>query len=157
MMSIFSPRSSRLMTWIRVPRRPPQRDRVDFALVEATATFARSPPPAHVAFTRTMPSWISGISVWKSAPGSRMRARERDLRALGGPPHLQDERRIRSPGYSASPGTARAPAGCLRLADLEDHVALLDAMDDASENLTFFPGELRVDPLARRRPAPSGG
>src|SRR6266705_3294407 len=66
MMSIFSPRNSRLMTWIRVPRSPTQAPIGSTSrLVEATATFARSPASRAVAFTRTMPSWISGISVWK--------------------------------------------------------------------------------------------
>ena len=65
-MSIFSPRSSRLMTWIRVPRRPTQAPIGSTSrLVEATATLARSPASRAVAFTTTMPSWISGISVSK--------------------------------------------------------------------------------------------
>src|SRR5262249_32996008 len=36
----------------------------------------------------------------------------------------------------------------LRLADLEDHVALLDAMHDPTQDLAFLADELRVDPLA---------
>ncbi len=64
MMSIFSPRSSRLITWIRVPRRPTQAPIGSTSrFVEATATLARSPASRAVALTRTIPSWISGISV----------------------------------------------------------------------------------------------
>ncbi len=67
MMSIFSPRSSRLMTWMRVPRSPTQAPMGSTSrLVDATATLARSPASRAVAFTTTMPSWISGISVSKS-------------------------------------------------------------------------------------------
>src|SRR5204862_8047025 len=59
MMSIFSPRSSRLITWIRVPRRPTQAPIGSTSrFVEATDTFARSPASRAVAFTRTIPSWI---------------------------------------------------------------------------------------------------
>ena len=64
MMSIFSPRSSRLITWMRVPRSPTQAPIGSTSrLVEATATLARSPASRAVALTITMPSWISGISV----------------------------------------------------------------------------------------------
>ena len=67
MMSIFSPRSSRLITWMRVPRSPTQAPIGSTSrFVDATATLARSPASRAVAFTRTIPSWISGISVWKS-------------------------------------------------------------------------------------------
>src|SRR5207247_1852551 len=63
MMSIFSPRSSRLMTWMRVPRSPTQAPMGSTSrLVEATATLARSPASRAVAFTSTIPSWISGFS-----------------------------------------------------------------------------------------------
>ena len=57
MMSIFSPRSSRLITWIRVPRSPTHAPMGSTSrFVEATATFARSPASRAVAFTTTMPS-----------------------------------------------------------------------------------------------------
>ena len=69
-MSIFSPRRSRLITWIRVPRRPTQAPIGSTSrFVEATATFARSPGSRATAFTTTIPSWTSGISVSKS-PGA---------------------------------------------------------------------------------------
>jgi hypothetical protein len=67
MMSIFSPRSSRLITWMRVPRSPTHAPIGSTSrLVDATATFARSPASRAVAFTITIPSWISGISVSNS-------------------------------------------------------------------------------------------
>ena len=64
MMSIFSPRSSRLITWMRVPRSPTQAPIGSTSrFVDATATLARSPASRAVALTTTIPSWISGISV----------------------------------------------------------------------------------------------
>jgi hypothetical protein len=65
-MSIFSPRSSRLITWMRVPRRPTQAPMGSTSrFVDATATLARSPASRAAARTWTMPSAISGISASK--------------------------------------------------------------------------------------------
>ena len=63
-MSIFSPRNSRTITWMRVPLSPTQAPMGSTSrFVEATASFARSPGSRAAPLTWTMPSAISGISV----------------------------------------------------------------------------------------------
>src|SRR5207245_295234 len=80
MMSIFSPRSSRLMTWMRVPRRPTHAPIGSTSrLVDATATLARSPGSRAAPLTSTMPSAISGISVSNSRTRKPGCVRERRL------------------------------------------------------------------------------
>src|SRR5437773_2082790 len=80
---------------------------------------------------------------------ARVCARERDLRALGRAPHLEHvgahavARVVALPGDLLALGQDR-----LRLADLQDHVALLDPVHDAAEDLAFLADELRVDALA---------
>src|SRR5439155_864401 len=80
---------------------------------------------------------------------ARMRTRERDLRPLGRPAHLEHVganpiARVVALAQNLLPlGQDR-----LGLADLENHVALLDSMDDAAEDLALLAHELRVDPLA---------
>src|SRR2546430_2159151 len=84
---------------------------------------------------------------------ARVGPRERDLRALRRAPNLED--------VGADP-VARVVALArdllplredrLGLADLEDHVTLLDPMDDAPEDLPLLARELRVDSLALRVP-----
>ncbi len=78
-----------------------------------------------------------------------MRARQRDLGALGRAAHLE---------YVGANPVSRVVALAedllplrqdrLGLADLEDHVALLDPVHDAAQDLTFLTRELRVDALA---------
>src|SRR5581483_1446654 len=92
MMSIFSPRSSRLMTWIRVPRRPTQAPMGSTSrLVEATATF----PLARLAGGRLhdhdpfLDLGDLGLEEPSEIPG--MRPRQRDLRALRRATHLEHE------------------------------------------------------------------
>src|SRR5213594_472320 len=88
MMSIFSPRNSRLMTWIRVPRSPTQAPIGSTSrLVEATATFARRRLHENDAFLD-----LGNLGLEETRQIARMRARKRDLRALGRPPHLEHER-----------------------------------------------------------------
>ena len=61
-----------------------------------------------------------------------MRAREHDLRALGRVPDLEDVGAHAVAGVVAlARESARARAGRLGLADLQDDVALLDAVDHA--------------------------
>ena len=78
-----------------------------------------------------------------------MRARQRDLRALRGAPHLEHEGAHAIAGIVPLAGDLLALGqDRLRLADLEDHVALLDTMHDTAEDLTFLADELGVDPFA---------
>ena len=111
---------------------------------------ARSPPSRAASRTWTMPSAISGISVSNRRtrkPG--MGPREQDLRALD--PLLDLE-------HVGPDAVARivALAGDLLalhehrlgLADLDDHVPLLDAVDDAPDDPPFLVDELRVDGVA---------
>ena len=79
-MSIFSLRSSRLMTWMRVPRSPTQAPMGSTSrLVETTATLARSPGSRAAALTCTIPSAISGISASKRRTRKPASARERRI------------------------------------------------------------------------------
>src|SRR6185295_1114850 len=78
-----------------------------------------------------------------------MGPRQRDLRSLGAAPHLEDERANAIARVVALPGNLLAVGqDRLGLADLQDDVALLDAVDHPAEDLAFLAGELRVDPLA---------
>src|SRR6185436_10524047 len=75
--------------------------------------------------------------------------RQRDLGALGRAAHLEDEGADAVAGIIALARDLLALGqDRLGLADLEDHVALLDAVHDAPQDLSFLPGELRVDALA---------
>src|SRR5207253_2306743 len=78
-----------------------------------------------------------------------VRARERDLRALGGTPHLAHVGAHAVAGIVALARNLLALGqDRLRLADLQDHVALLDPVHDTAQDLTFFADELRIDALA---------
>src|SRR5712691_13551785 len=80
-----------------------------------------------------------------------MRPGERDLRSLDRAAYLEHERADAIAGVV--PLTRDLlPFGQdgLRLADLENHVAFLDPVHDATEDLAFLADELRVDPLALR-------
>src|SRR5215470_19332464 len=78
-----------------------------------------------------------------------MRARERDLRTLRRPPHLQDVR-ANAVAWVVALTRDLLALGQDRfdLAHLEDHVPLLDPMDDAAEDLSFLADELGVNALA---------
>src|SRR5262249_4454043 len=78
-----------------------------------------------------------------------VRARERDLRSLRGAAHLQHVRAHAVARVVALAGNLLALGqDRLRLADLQDYVALLDAMDDAAQDLPFLADELGINPLA---------
>src|SRR5262249_33032423 len=78
-----------------------------------------------------------------------MRPRERDLRSLGRPAYLENVRADPVAGVVALTGDLLALGqDRLGLADLENDVALLDAVDDPTEDLALFASELRVDALA---------
>src|SRR5205823_1414490 len=79
---------------------------------------------------------------------ARVRARQRDLRTLGRAPHLQHVRAHAVAGVVALARNLLALGqDRLRLADLEDDVALLDPVDDAAQDLAFLADELGVDAL----------
>src|SRR5262249_38391504 len=80
---------------------------------------------------------------------ARMRAREGDLRPLGRPTHLEHVGADPVAGVVALAENLLAlRKDGLRLADLEDHIALLDPVHDAAKDLPFLARELRVDALA---------
>ena len=78
-----------------------------------------------------------------------MGAGQHDLGALGRAPHLQDERAQPVARIVAFPGDLLALGKHrLRLANLQNRVALLDAMHHAAHDVPFLVGEFREDAVA---------
>ena len=80
---------------------------------------------------------------------SGMRARQRDLWSLGAPSHLEHECADAITGVESLTGDLLTLGqDRLGLADLDDDVTLLDAVDDASQDLAVLALELLEDAVA---------